>query len=606
MKALTELLSFEINETNLPVRREQVRSRIGMLPTMVGSQMLLAPLLVWLMWNAVAHAVLLGWLALVYAIHIFELIHWKIYRTFDSDIQSCRRWDKHFKLHTAIAALAWGAGWVMMFVPGDIGYQALLICVAMGMSSGAVTINPVYRPSLFIYILLFLLPLIVRVTMENDRAHWILAVMLVIYIGLLLDAATKLMRTFELSLAQRFENVELLRALNEREKEAVEAMKKAEQANQAKSKFLATASHDLRQPLQALRLFSDALPSTTKEPETLRLAGQIGKSVNALVDMFDDLLDVSRMDAGIVRIHRKHFALFPLFDRLYVDFSPLAHVKALDLILPVGETDSETGGEIRGALVYSDPVLLERMLRNLISNAIRYTDSGSVEVKMRHIDGNIWLEVADTGIGINPEAMPHIFEEYYQADNPHRDRRKGLGLGLAIVRRIEGIIGSRVTVKSVPGAGSSFTFAVPAGDPTLLINPFAISHSNHDLKGVVVALVEDDQDIREFVARLMERWGCRVFDGEIGDEVIRKLDTAEVSPGLLVCDYRLPHGMTATQVIRRMRELWGNDLPSLVLTGDTATETLHEIHACGAMLLHKPISPARLRSAMYFSLHSEE
>lgn len=602
MKALTELLSFEINETNLPVRREQVRARIAMLPTMVGSQMLLAPLLVWLIWDAVAHGVLLGWLALVYAIHTFELIHWWLYRTFDGDIQSCRRWDKHFKLHTGIAALAWGAGWVMMFVPGDIGYQALLICVATGMSSGAVTINPVYRPSLFIYLLLFLPPLIVRVAMENDRSHWILAVMLVIYIGLLLDAAIKLMRTFELSLAQRFENEELLRALNEREKEAVEAMMKAEQANQAKSKFLATASHDLRQPLQALRLFSDALPGTTKEPEALRLAGQIGKSVNALVDMFDDLLDVSRMDAGIVRMHRKHFTLFPLFDRLYADFAPLAHAKALDLILPVGEID----GEISDAVVYSDPVLLERMLRNLISNAIRYTDSGSVEVKMRHIDGNIWLEIADTGIGISPEAMPHIFEEYYQADNPHRDRRKGLGLGLAIVRRIEGILGCRVAVRSVPGAGSSFTFAVPAGDPVLLINPFSISHSNHDLKGVVVALVEDDQDIREFVARLMERWGCRVFDGEIGDEVIRKLDIAGVSPDLLVCDYRLPHGMTATQVIRRMRELWGNDLPALVLTGDTATETLHEIHACGAMLLHKPISPARLRSTMYFALHSEE
>lgn len=602
MKALTELLDFKIDETNLPVRREQVRARIGMLPTMVGSQMLLAPLLVWLIWDAVAHGVLLGWLALVYAIHTFELIHWWLYRTFDGDIQSCRRWDKHFKLHTGIAALAWGAGWVMMFVPGDIGYQALLICVAMGMSSGAVTINPVYRPSLFIYLLLFLPPLIVRVAMENDRSHWILAVMLVIYIGLLLDAAIKLMRTFELSLAQRFENEELLRALNEREKEAVEAMMKAEQANQAKSKFLATASHDLRQPLQALRLFSDALPGTTKEPEALRLAGQIGKSVNALVDMFDDLLDVSRMDAGIVRMHRKHFTLFPLFDRLYADFAPLAHAKALDLILPVGEID----GEISGAVVYSDPVLLERMLRNLISNAIRYTDSGSIEVKMRHIDGNIWLEVVDTGIGISQEAMPHIFEEYYQADNPHRDRRKGLGLGLAIVRRIEGILGCRVAVRSVPGAGSSFTFAVPAGDPILLINPFSISHSNHDLKGVVVALVEDDQDIREFVAKLMERWGCRVFDGEIGDEVIRKLDIAGVSPDLLVCDYRLPHGMTATQVIRRMRELWGNDLPVLVLTGDTATETLHEIHACGAMLLHKPISPARLRSTMYFALHRED
>jgi CheY-like chemotaxis protein len=245
------------------------------------------------------------------------------------------------------------------------------------------------------------------------------------------------------------------------------------------------------------------------------------------------------------------------------------------------------------------------MLRNLISNAIRYTDNGSVEVKIRHMDGNIWLEVVDTGIGIDPEVMPHIFEEYYQAGNPHRDRRKGLGLGLAIVRRIEGILGCRVTVKSKPGTGSSFAFAVPVGDATMLAQTYSVAHSHDDLQGVVVALVEDDPDIRESVANLMEQWGCRVFAGEMGDDVIRELDIARMRPDLLVCDYRLPRGMTGTQVIRRMRELWGNNVPALVLTGDTAAETLHEIHASGAMLLHKPIAPVRLRSIMYFALHGE-
>jgi CheY-like chemotaxis protein len=245
------------------------------------------------------------------------------------------------------------------------------------------------------------------------------------------------------------------------------------------------------------------------------------------------------------------------------------------------------------------------MLRNLISNAIRYSDSGGVAVRCNCEQGKVRLEVADTGIGIKAETMPHIFEEYYQADNPHRDRRKGLGLGLAIVRRIEGLLGCKVRVRSEPGVGSVFSFEVPKGDAMILTQPFVITHSNYNLSDAVVALVEDDQDIREQTVELMEQWGCKVISGEFAEDVMRKLDIAELKPELLVCDYRLPHGMTATHVIKRMRELWGSNLPAVVLTGDTASETLQEIHDSGAILLHKPIAPMRLRAMMYFAMHGE-
>jgi len=604
MISLAEILRFDIDETNLPVRREQVRARIAVYPTMIIPAMLMVPLLAWVMWDAVAHEMLIGWMALTFLTQIFELSQWWRYRSYTQDAEQCRRWDARFKLNTSLGALAWGSAWVVMFVPGDIGYQALLICAALGFSSAGVTINPVHRPSLYLYLVLLLAPLIVRLAWENDRQHWFLALMLLIFIGFLLHSAVKLMQTFELSLRQRFEREKLLHTLRVREEETAEALETAEQANKTKSRFLATASHDLRQPLQALRLFTEALQDVAKEPKTLRLAGQIGKSVSSLVDMFDDLLDVSRLDAGIIHPRWQHFALHDLFDRLYVDFTPLAQAKGLSLELPFSG-DNGSCIECCDAVVYSDPFLLERMLRNLVSNAIRYTDAGHVRVQRMCTSNRVEIRVQDTGIGIRPEVMQQIFEEYYQADNPHRDRRKGLGLGLAIVRRVEELLGYHVKVESVPGQGSTFSFVVNKGDPEMLARPFIITQTRFNVEDKVVALVEDDPEIREFTAEIMQGWGCRVYAGDNAGDVLRKLDVAAVRPDLLVCDYRLPDNQTALDVMRQMRELWG-DLPVLVVTGDTAVETLQAIHKSGATLLHKPIAPTRLRSAMFLVMQGGE
>lgn len=604
MNSLIDLFRFRINETNLPLRAEQLRARINMFPLLVFPQLGLAPLLVMLMWDKVSHESLLAWLVVAYIVHLSELYQWWRHRREIQGVNQCRAWDLRFRVLTIIVAVVWGSISVLMFVPGDIAYQALLICIVLGTVAGAVTSNPFHPPSMLIYTFSILLPLFGRVAWEGGRIHFILAGMLALFGLFVLNSGLKLIRTFEQSQQRRFENERLVTALLERTREAEASRQAAVQANQAKSKFLATASHDLRQPLQALRLFTEALQDTAREKETIRLAGQIGKSVNALVDMFDDLLDVSRLDAGIVEARLQHFELGSLFDRLYGDFAPLAQAKGLSFSLPICQGGCDSPG--CDVVVYSDPFLMERILRNLITNAIRYTETGGVELRCVCNTDRVELEVADTGVGIDAKLLPHIFEEYFQAENPHRDRRKGLGLGLAIVRRIESLLGCQVKVNSEPGVGSVFSFEVPAGERKKLAQPFVITHSQYDIAGSVVALVEDDPDIRELVAELLEQWGCRVVAGEYADDVMRKLDIDGLRPDLLLCDYRLPYGMTAIHVIQRVRELWGHKVPALVLTGDTASETLHEIHASGAILLHKPISPVRLRSMMYFALHGEK
>lgn len=603
MISLTKLLHFDITEANFQVRREQVRARIAMYPRMLSSQLVVAVLLIAVLWDEVAHPLLLGWFGLVACVHLFEFTQWRSARNLTESIELCRKWDMRFKLHTSLGSAAWGVGWTVMFVQGDLDMQSLIICVAIGLSSGAVTINPVHRPAFFIYLTFLLTPLIVLVGLGNDEVHWFLVVVLVIYLAFLIESGIKLMQTFETSLRQRFENDTLLQSLRIREEEIEKALSVAEQANTTKSKFLATASHDLRQPLQALRLFSEALQNVTKEPESQKLSEQIGKSVNSLVEMFDDLLDVSRLDAGIIQPRLQHFELFGLFDRLHVDFAPIAQSKGLILELPY------CGGK-RGvstwcsAVVYSDPFLLERILRNLLSNAIRYTEKGKVHVSCECTNGAVAIAVNDTGVGMNAETLEKIFEEYFQADNPHRDRRKGLGLGLAIVRRMQELLGYQIKVKSQVGVGSTFSFSLPHGDRAELAKPFNMELTQEDVSGKIVVLVEDDADIREFTTELLQSWGCAVVAGVTGQSVMQDLEKIGTQPDILVCDYRLPDKETAIDVMCAMHQRWP-ELPVLVLTGDTGTDTLRAIQKTGATLLHKPIAPSRLRTALHFSLSAK-
>jgi signal transduction histidine kinase/CheY-like chemotaxis protein len=582
-----EEICFRINADNLLVRADQIRSRLRMFPIMAGSQAVIEPLTVGLLWDQVSHAGLMVWLSVLMLIHATEMYAWWKLRASVDTIEQCRAWSVRFLIFAGAVGFMWGIA-ALCFFPPDLAYQALMICVIVGLASGAVTMNPVHPPALYLFVLSILVPATIRIAYEGDSAHWIIAAMLTLFTFVVLNSGRQLAQTFFTSLCQRYENLALVELLTKEKS-------RAETANREKSRFLATASHDLRQPLQALMLFSDAMQEAAQEKNTKQLAGQIGKSVSALVEMFDELLDVSRLEAGIVEARWQNFELEPLLDRLYMDLAPLAQSKGLNFDMPSNDE-----------VIYSDPFLLDRVLRNLISNAIRYTDKGSVIIRCSPLDDGFRFSVIDTGIGIRAEALPHIFEEYYQVDNQHRDRRKGLGLGLAIVRRVEGLLGIKVEVKSEPGKGSEFSFVVQRGrGEQQLAQPFIITHSRHDLRGVIVALVEDDPDIREMVAGLMADWGCSVFVGEHADDVIRRLDAARQRPDLLVCDYRLPNGLTAVHVIKRMRELWGDGVPALVLTGDTAPEALQDIHASGATLLHKPIAPARLRSMMYFARYGE-
>ncbi len=602
LQRLYDEFLFPVDETNLHTRIEQIRSRLQLYPTMMTGQALLVVLFGALMWDAVPHTTLLWWAAAAYSLYVLDMLGWWLKRDQLHTVQDCTRWHLTFTVFTAIGGLIWG-GTALWLFPPDQTHQAMLLLVIMGLAAASTTTNPTYPSSFYIYALCVVVPLILRIASIGDEAHWAMAGIMCLYLVVVLKAGGELGSAFQVSLQQRFKNEQLVLDLFRQQAVVEQARRDAETASREKSKFLAAASHDLRQPLQALTLFSEALKSMGGEGESRRLVLQIENSVHALARMFEELLDLSRMDAGVITPRMQHFELQPLLDRLYVDFAQLAHAKRLEFEIPSGKVlQSEQADDI---VVYSDPFLVERILRNLIGNAIRYTEAGRVALRLYADDEYVRFEVADTGVGIGADALPHIFDEYYQVDNVQRDRRKGLGLGLAIVRRIEKLLGYKVDVISEPGKGSVFSFSVALGDAEQVSQPFNIAQPKHDLTGATVVLVEDDPDIRQIIVELMQRWGCRVFGGELPGEVLGNMDTDADRPDVVVSDYRLPQGVTAVQVIRQVRERWGGDIPAIVLTGDMAPEVLHEIQASGAVLLNKPVAPARLRSLIYLALHRD-
>lgn len=353
-------------------------------------------------------------------------------------------------------------------------------------------------------------------------------------------------------------------------------------ANQAKTRFLAAASHDLRQPMHALALTVGELRETARAPELAALARRIDRSVDALEDLLDALLDVSKLDAGAVQAERRAFPLQPLLERLADEFAPAAEAKGLRFRVAPSSLWTE-----------SDPTLLGRCLLNLVANAVRYTREGGVVVGCRRRGGEAEIVVADSGIGIAAADQARIFEEFYQAGSPQRDRAQGLGLGLAIVERVARLLGHAIVVKSQVGRGSTFGVRVPIVPPRPGESAPAAPETGAELAGLRVLVVDDEPDVRAALDGLLQRWGCSVETAASGGEA---LAAGRASPDLVLCDLRLGDDESGFDVLDRLKARWGKSLHGIIVTADASPERIADAHARGYPLLHKPVRPAKLRA----------
>jgi len=360
----------------------------------------------------------------------------------------------------------------------------------------------------------------------------------------------------------------------------------AERANQAKSRFLAAASHDLRQPLQALNMFVAALGATSLDARSREIIGAIEDSLHATNDLLDSLLDVSRLEAGVLQVNRRRLAIIDLLDRMEAEFAEPAREKGLKLrVVP------------SSAVVQTDPTLLDRILRNLTANAVRYTERGRVLIGCRRRGTMLRIEVRDTGIGIPASKLQAVFEEFYQIGNPERDRTRGLGLGLAIVDRIADLLGHRVDVWSQPGRGSLFSIAVPLAEPSASPDDRAPMRRGR-LDGAVIVAIDDEPAQLHAMTLLFRQWGCDVLAAHSAEEAITRLAASSRRPDAIVADYRLRDDRTGAEAIIALRDVMHAPIPGVILTGDTEPGRLAEAAASGFELLYKPVDPARLRELL--------
>ena len=490
------------------------------------------------------------------------------------------------KLITCMAAmgLSWGSlGYVVLYwgTPESVIYA---IGIVSTVSSGALGLGaPLYR-AYVTYLGSAVGGVMVAVALAGGPVMWPALFLTSVYFALTGLQARTADRATRRSIALKLENARLVNQLRAESQRALAAQEAAEQADRDKSRFLAAASHDLRQPLHAMGLFLESLQRSPLNDHQRTVLGHAHAASGAAAEMLTTLLDYSRLEAGVVKVRPDAFAVQPLLTALEQEFGVQAD--SAGLVYRTRETS---------AAAFADRSLVGLVMHNFISNALRYTARGGVLIACRTRGKRLALEVWDTGAGIPPSQWDNIFKEFHQLGNPERDRRKGLGLGLAIVQRLAREMKTSVEVLSRPGRGSVFRLWLDRWQGALEDDTTPAPDAG-SLRGLKVLAIDDDEAVRTGMESLLHSWGCLCITAESSADALECLE--DITPDLIITDFRLRHEETGKQVLQALRAYLGTPVPAIILTGDTSPQRLRDAQSTSALLLHKPVSTGQLRNAM--------
>ena len=578
-------IAFHSAEERAVVKAEQIRAFFSETNDQNLAGALVLSLLVYVLHDGIPAWT---WQPALLALYVVTLVRAWLIRQYHRApaSRSSLEWGRSQAISGGLSGVCWGFANTAMLAHLPTELQLLILTVITVAASSNASEGFSYVPPSRAYILASIGPPALWLLTVGDRLHTILGAMLLVFVPMTIWQARKRNRVFIEAQQLRFRNERLARELTV-QRDA------AEQAYLAKARFLAAASHDLRQPMQALSIFHELLGQEIRGAAPAgKILANAQKAAEGMKTLLDALLDVSRLDANVITPNRRAFPVQALLQQMESEFAPIAGQAGIRLrVAPCS------------AVIASDPVLLGQVLRNLLANALRYTPSGRVLLGCRRRNGQLAIEVLDTGIGIAADQHAAIFAEFYQIGNKARDRNQGLGLGLAIVERVVRLLGHDLAMRSEPGRGSCFSVVVPLaaaadGRTDAQLPDAEQGGISGELKGRRILTVDDEEAIRTGMRDLLQGWGCEVTTA---GSVAEALDRAAAGPApidAVISDMGLPGQGNGMDAIAALRERYGSQLPALLITGDTSQATLQAAREAKLIMLHKPIKPARLRAAL--------
>jgi signal transduction histidine kinase/CheY-like chemotaxis protein len=573
-----------------PIRAEAIRTLYAQIPNSAWSAIVVSVYMAgtaapYTQWRIIA-----AWVCLQTVSQVARqalVFAWRRRQPADADLG---RWATIYTLYMVVTGAIWGSTIYLFAHPDQPITVALTMCCLYAVAAGSTPANAYNPPGLVALVGLMFAPIVVRLLATGRLEYILLGVASGLYAVAMIGMCRVQAKTLDEGYRIRFENRALLEEMTLRRAEADHARHRAEIASLAKSQFLAAASHDLRQPLYALSLFSASLEALKLDSEGSRVVGQIQDSIGTMESLFDGLLDLSKLEAGIVVPCLAPVSVDAVFDRLSQYFHPIALARGLDLRF---RSDNEW--------ITSDAVLLEQVLGNLVSNALRHTRQGGVLVAARRRGGAVRLDVWDTGIGIAEQDLERIFEEFVQIGNAGRDGRHGLGLGLSIARRSGALIGGSIDVSSRLGRGTRFGLAQPACAPGVAPRDVAsprIAPVAAPLRDSPVLIVDDDATVRAALGNLLSRWGVR-YETACDGEAALALVEGGARFGLVLADYRLGAGMDGLSTVAAILARQDGAPPEAALiTADVDPALLAAADKMGMPVFQKPVRPAALRTLL--------
>jgi two-component system, sensor histidine kinase len=530
----------------------------------------------------------LAWTVFGLVLGCARLLHHQELAKFQSLGKSTRQWEFELVIFSMLNGFFWAAACILFINTETPGISIVIVATVFAHISASVAGLSTHPLILNAFTCALWIPTSVYfISMQPGGYQWFylqMAVLGAFFVIVNTIYAVNQGRAVISSLRLRYENQHLPREL--RQQKMI-----AENADLAKSRFLAAASHDLRQPLHAMSLFADSLNQRIQSSESREILNKLRISMDSLKGLFNSLLDISRLDAEVITPEYSTFHLGRLLDQLINEYQTQASNKNLEIRKRMGDY-----------WVFSDPVLVEQILRNLIWNAIKYTETGGVLVALRKQDTRISAEVWDTGVGISDEEQLKIFDEFHQINNPGRDRSQGIGLGLSIFQRTAKLLGLDLSLASRPGSGSRFGIdfrQVP--EPITPEEREQTFPLDLDLSGVSVLIVDDSEDIRASLSLRMRDLGCQVETAGTLENVTRVLDF--FSPDILLTDFQLQYAESGGMVIKLVRETLGVEVPCIIITGTTMAETSNISHNQDIEILYKPVQSDEIREAMIRALN---